>query len=246
MVRAKATQPEVINNYYENLAKIFAEYDFYSKPECIYNLYEKGINAEHNPPNVVAETNTRPQALTSPRATVTVLGCGNAAGLALPPYFVFKGARLLPELMANASPGAAATMSGSGWSNSIIFKDYLENHFQKFCQGQGHKLLLVDGHKSHINEETITWAKDHAVIIFVLPPHTSWVLQPLDVGCFGPFSRLYNSEAKKFMSNHPGQVITRYQVAEVACKAYSQALSPQNLQNSFKKMWCLAIKFTGI
>ena len=234
MVRAKNTTPEVINKYFSELENILDKYCLRDKPECIYNVDEKGINAEHKPPSVVGGFDSKPQALTSPRLTVTVIACGNANGMAIPPFFVFKGARMLPDLLQNTCTGAAGTVSPSGWSNSRIFKQYLL-HFEKYCQGQGTKLILFDGHKSHINPDTIAWAKRNDIVLFVLPPHTSWVLQPLDVACFRSFSRCYNAEAKKYMTNHPGQVITRYNIAEIASNAYGISLSSPNLKSAFRK-----------
>ena len=37
------------------------------------------------------------------------------------------------------------------------------------------------------------------------------------------------------MSEHPGQVISHYNFAEIASRAYSVGLSPSNLKNAFKK-----------
>ena len=37
------------------------------------------------------------------------------------------------------------------------------------------------------------------------------------------------------MSQHPGQVISRYNVAEIASRAYNVGLSPSNLKNTFRK-----------
>jgi hypothetical protein len=47
-------------------------------------------------------------------------------------------------------------------------------------------LLLVDGHGSHETREFIKYAEDHKIQIFALPPHTTHILQPLDVSCFQP------------------------------------------------------------
>ena len=234
MIRARSSNPETIGKYYAELSTILEKYNLTGRPECIYNVDEKGINSEHKPPNVVGGCNTKPQALISPKGTTTVIAAGNANGMSIPPYFVFKGARFLPDLLRNSVTGSDGTVSATGWSNSQIFKEYLD-HFLTYCQGQGTKLILFDGHKSHVNPDTIAWAKSHDIILFVLPPHTSWILQPLDVACFGPFSRHYHSEAKKFMSDHPGQVISRYNVAEIACKAYSVGLCPRNLRSAFQK-----------
>lgn len=48
-------------------------------------------------------------------------------------------------------------------------------------------VLLYDGHASLVNPETTEWAKAHTIILFVLPPDTCHILQPLDFACLGPF-----------------------------------------------------------
>ena len=180
MVRAKNTTPEVISKYFSELENILDKYCLRDKPECIYNVDEKDINAEHKPLSVVGGFDSKPQALTSPRLTVTVIACGNANGMAIPTFFVFKGACMLPDLLQNTCTGADGTVSSIGWSNSSIFKQYLL-HFEKYCQGQGTKLILFDGHKSHINPDTIAWAKKNDIILFVLPP--SHVVGFIAFGC---------------------------------------------------------------
>ena len=81
-------------------------------------------------------------------STTTVLGCGNASGFAVPPYFVFKGKRMMDDLINGAMPGAAGTVSETGWSNTKVFKQYLSNHFLNFIPGRNDDpvLLLLDGH----------------------------------------------------------------------------------------------------
>ena len=88
MIRAKCTTPDIIEKYYEELHNILIKYDLLEKPECIYNIDEKGVSSEHKPPYIVGDANSKPQALTSPRFTTTVLACGNANGISIPPYFV--------------------------------------------------------------------------------------------------------------------------------------------------------------
>ena len=117
----------------------------------IYNVDEKGITLNHTPPHVVAEINSRPPAVTSGKSsTVTLLGRGSASGEAVPPYFVFPGVRMRSELLEGATPGANGDVSESGWSNSAIFKQYLESHFLRYAPGRGEEpiLLLLDGHKT--------------------------------------------------------------------------------------------------
>ena len=140
--------------------------------------------------------------------------------------------------MEDKTPGADGDVSDSGWSNSDIFRGYVENHLLKYLPARNAKnpvLLLYDGHKSHVNLGIIEWAKQEHVVLFVLPAHTSHVLQPLDVGCFGPFERIFNSMSHKFMRENCGQSITRYNICSIGCQAYVKALSPDNLQSSFRR-----------
>ena len=54
----------------------------------------------------------------------------------------------------------------------------------------GPVILFLDGHKSHETLALVEIAKKHGITLFVFPPHTTHLLQPLDVGVFGPFKRM--------------------------------------------------------
>ncbi|XP_052071024.1 uncharacterized protein LOC127709474 [Mytilus californianus] len=239
MQRAKATSEVNVQNYYSELHKILEKYDLFDKPERIYNVDEKGICTNHKSPYVIAATGSTPPAITSgDKHLVTVLGCGNAQGHSVPPFFVFPGNRMRQELLENKSTGADGDVSESGWSNTEIFRKYMANHLLKYIPHRTSDvpvLILFDGHKSHISLELIEWARKENIILFVLPAHTSHILQPMDVGCFGPFERIFNNECHKFMRQNCSQPITRYNICGLACKGYLHALSPSNLQSAFRK-----------
>ena len=236
-IRAKMTSEMIVNNYFEELQTVMKKYNLTDKPHMIYNVDEKPISQNHKPPHVVASSLFHPPAVTAGRSnTTTVLGCGSAAGITVPPYFVFPGKRMLPELMNGASPGADGSVSDSGWSNSIVFRNYLEDHFLKYVPSHSDQkiLLLLDGHKTHVSVGLVEWANERGIILFILPAHTSHFLQPMDVACFGPFQRIYDSLCHSFTRETSG-TITRYNICELACRAYTRALSAENLQSSFKR-----------
>ena len=110
-----------------------------------------------------------PSAVTSRKGqTVTILGCGSATVQAIPPYFIFPGK---PELLAGSSPGATGTVSESGWSKGVIFRDYLEKHFLKYVPGRSNQkiLLIVDGHKSHVTAGLSERVQHMGIVLFILP-----------------------------------------------------------------------------
>ncbi|XP_067648890.1 uncharacterized protein [Haliotis asinina] len=176
--------------------------------ERIYNVDEKALKQNHSPPFIVTSLEsaaTTPAVVSGKSSTVIVIGCGNALGNQIPPYFVFRY--------------------------------YLEHHFGEVVQGRDSNkkiLILYDGQKSHISLPPIDWAKDHNILLFILPAHTSRVLQPLDVGCVGPFEKISN-EYHKFMRSNACTGIDRYSVSDLACKAFGKALSSDNLSSSFRK-----------
>jgi len=71
--------------------------------------------------------------------------------------------------------------------------------------------------------------------MMVLPPHGSHALQPLDVGCFGPFKGCYYNKCNLVMAQHRGRVITRYDMAELSGKAHLKTLTPINIVSVFRK-----------
>ena len=238
--RAKSATPEKISSYYDSLNETLKKHQLLDKPQFIYNIDETGIQPDHRPPNIIASVNSKPQSITSPRSTTTtVIGCVNAVGNSLPPFFVFKGKRFNPNLMKGASPGSNYAMSESGWSNGQIFKDYLENHFLPNVRSRTDNsqpiLILFDGHASHCSSTLIEWAQTHNLILFVLPAHTSHLLQPLDVSIFGPFKNFYYSECTSFMRDNIGRNITKYDMCAITCRAYLRAMTPMNIIAGFKK-----------
>lgn len=237
--RAKSSTPEAVDSYFTNLEGIMVKYNLSDKPQYVFNVDETGIQPEHRPPNVIAPVGQKTHSVTSPRSTTTtVIGCVSAAGSSLPPYYVFKGKRLNPELLKGSLPGSKGVMSDSGWSNGELFKVYLEDHFLPNlpCRADDqHILLILDGHTSHISTSLIEWAKSHNIILFVLPAHTSHLLQPLDVGVFGPFKKYYYSECATYMRENIGQKITKYEMCELSGKAYLKSMTPVNITSSFRR-----------
>ena len=239
IVRAKSSSKETVSKYYDELDNILTSNGLHDKPENIYNMDETNIPLEHNPPKVVCSKRSNPQAITSPKGqNVTLIGCGNAQGNFLPPYYIFPGKRWNPLFIENTCAGTSGEMSDSGWSNTVTFKNYLQNHFLRYVNPSARSnpvLVLFDGHKSHVNLALHEWGRENNVIFFVLPPHTSHLLQPLDVGCFAPLKAVYYRECQIYLRQNPGTVVNKYAVGEMSSKAYIKAMTPGNLIGAFQK-----------
>ena len=74
--------------------------------------------------------------------------------------------------------------SDSGWIGSELFISWFNKIFLKFAVPQRPLPLLSDGHKSHMTLDIID---KNNIILFCLPPHTTYAFQPLDVAVFKSF-----------------------------------------------------------
>ena len=93
-------------------------------------------------------------------------------------------------------PRILLSTSESGYSNDELAIKWLV-HFEEHSRiGQvgAWRLLIMDGYGSHLTFEFFTFAQEHKIELFRLPPHSTHLTQPLDVGCFQPYKH-HHAEA---------------------------------------------------
>ncbi|KAF7572758.1 hypothetical protein PtrM4_076630 [Pyrenophora tritici-repentis] len=64
-------------------------------------------------------------------------------------------------------------------------------------------------------------------------PHSSHLLQPLDVGCFSPLKRAYSREVESLMRNHINH-ITKLEFLPAFKIAFNRAFTPANICSAFR------------
>jgi len=69
-----------------------------------------------------------------------------------------------------------------------------------------HRLLILDGHKSHSFAEFKEYYKENKIMCLYMPPHLLHLLQPLDIGCFSPLKKAYSRQVKKLMRNYTNHI----------------------------------------
>lgn len=210
-------------------------------PSRIYNVDETGVTTVQGRPSKVIAFKGRKQvgSLTSAeRGTLcTAVICMNAAGSYIPPMLIFPRVRMKAEFLNGAPPETICACHPTGWMQLDLFEKWFD-HFLKFsgASADSPTLLILDGHKTHTqNLNVIEKARKYSVTILCLPPHCSHRMQPLDVSCMAPLSTFYSQEVECFLRNHPGRVVTVYQIAEIFGKAYLRASIPSNAINGFRK-----------
>jgi hypothetical protein len=59
-----------------------------------------------------------------------------------------------------------------------------------------YRLLILDGHESHLNQDFKDYCLEHKILTLCMPPHSSHVLQPLNVVCFLLLKRKYSQRVR--------------------------------------------------
>ena len=236
-VRIDAVNDENLAHYYRLLKGCLEENDLLTHPEQIYNMDETGVPLDPKPPKVVAcKGQKKVRYRTSGKKNqITVLGCANAVGQSQPPFVIFDAKQLNPKWARGEVPGTRYGLSSSGWMDQVLFKGWLVEHFITHAVQGRPLLLLLDGHSSHFEPETIKFAKDNNIIIFCLPPHTTHEAQPLDVSLFGPFKQHWRSICHEFYQSSPGKVVSKFNFMELFSKAWLKAVTPENICAGFRK-----------
>lgn len=90
-------------------------------------------------------------------------------------YVLFKGENLYTSWVNGGPDGCFYNVSENGWMDSIRFLDWFQNVFiEKTKDQEGPKLLILDGHKSHITLELSEAAVKNniSVICLITTQHT--------------------------------------------------------------------------
>lgn len=111
-----------------------------------------------------------------------------ADGSTIPPMLILEGDVLLKKYFEN---DALLATSPSGYSNEGLAIKYLihfHNNTRKKCNGQW-CMLIFDSHGSYVSDDFLLYRWEHKIAPFQLPPHSTHLLQPLDIGIFQPLKR---------------------------------------------------------
>ena len=134
------------------------------------------------------KTGARDAYLKSPscgKTNYTVLFCGSASGVYLPPLVVFAAEHVYESWMENGPPGTRFACSPKGYMLDVNFESWFIKVFVEHVKNYDKPVVIVyDGHNSHITYDTMKIANDNQIIVVCLPAHTSHAMQPLDVAVF--------------------------------------------------------------
>ena len=235
--RAYNATKEVLADYFAKLGAIYARLNILSKPMLVFNSDEFGVSVVHKPGKAITELGRRcVWSVTSAekRKNHIILACVAASGFVLPPFMIYSRKRVTENIKDGAFPGTQFHCSDTGWVNADLYLEWFKFFLSSIPPARP-VLLIEDGHASHISIDVIELARKNEVYLLCLPSHTTHILQPLDIAVFKSVKSHYSSECRKYLLNHPGQVITTHNIASLIGKVWPLAFTPVNIMTGFKK-----------
>lgn len=244
--RKDQRKPNVIYNFYENLAKVVLENSI-DNPALVFNADESGFG---NDPSRIKAIGERGKPLSrvsggSGRESTSVLACVAADGSVLPPFIIFKGGAVQARWTSpKAYPGTVYSVSTNGWMEEPQFFNWFESVFVKWVKDirlqknlqDKEALLLYDGHKSHISLRIVECALSNKIILVKFPSHLTDRLQPLDKCIFGPVKTAWEKKLIAYGKKHMGHGVGRLkknEFTEILGEVWKEAITVNNIISAF-------------
>jgi hypothetical protein len=171
------------------------------------------------------------------REWVTLIAAINAARWSVPPFLIFAGQYHLSAWYEEAEIPRdwVIAVSDNGWTNNELGVEWLK-HFNAHIKARvvgARRLLVLDGHESHHSLEFQEPCKENNIYTLCMPPHSSHLLQPLDVGCFSPLKRAYSREVEALIRHHINH-ITKLEFLPAFKAAYDRSFTSANICSAFR------------
>ena len=126
------------------------------------------------------------------------------------------------------------TSSDSGWSNNDLGFAWLSQVFEPQTRSGRPRVLVMDGHGSHLSWRFVAFAAEHGISLACLPPNTTHLLQPLDVGLFGPEAHWLSEELLR-PSLASANALTDRKMLECIVRARPRAFTARNIRSAWRK-----------
>lgn len=239
IARRKSVDPFIINNYFDLVSKTIKNLGIENKPHLIWNLDETSFCSDPSKTKVVGKKGAKATRTTSTsgRENTSVLFACNAKGEKAPPLIIFKGKQIWTHMMPPEGKGFPETTyaaSPNGWMQTDIFDNYFKNSFLRTIGTERPVLLFFDGHATHVSLNLIQMAIDNQVTIIKLPPHSSHILQPLDLSVMKAVKDRWDPLLVSWQRLHIGQKLPKAEFSVLLGKIWA-SLPGEVISNGFRK-----------
>ncbi|KAG7001283.1 hypothetical protein FocnCong_v013165 [Fusarium oxysporum f. sp. conglutinans] len=237
--RAKCEDPTIIRGWFRLVQNTIAKYGIRS--DDIWNFDETGFLIGMIASGMVVtgtDRRGRPKSVQpGNREWITVIQAINAAGWAIQPFIIGGGQYHLANWYRESNlPGDwAIATSQNGWTDNEIGLEWLK-HFNRCTSNRSvgsYRLLILDGHKSHHSVDFERYCEEHKIITLCMPPYSSHLLQPLDVGYFNLLKNAYSREIEHLIRCSITHV-SKTEFFPAFYAAHQATMTEKNIKSAFR------------
>lgn len=235
--RYNGTRYPIVEAYFSSLTELFTANTY--ALEDIYNVDESGFAIGESQTSRVLiniREGTNWKRIVGRQEWITAIECISASGVALPPLIIFKAKYTNTGWIPSHTPrNWRFSTSNSGWTSDSHAYEWVSNLFDPETRREDsrRRLLILDGHGSHLTSQFIAYCLNSAIDLVVLPPHTSHILQPLDVAVFSPLKRALADETDA-LSRLDSSRISRVEWTSTYIRARERAIVQRNILSGFR------------
>ena len=232
--RASACTEEKLRKWYNDFEQFILTHGISEDGSRIWNYDECGFPLCPKSGKILAPIGTRTvyTSCTAQKTQITLVAI-NASGEILPPMHIFPGERFSYLPLEGSVRGAYFERSHNGWINTDLFYGWITKFFSKEIRSETPIVLLLDGHTTHIDLEISKFCQEDEILLYCLPPHSSHITQPLDVGFFSPLKTNWKRAVDTYRVANVGNPITKEVFARVFKEAWIDTVKTRTIVNAF-------------
>jgi hypothetical protein len=210
------------------------------KPENRWNMDEAGIMEGLGVNELVVGSSQKhgiQKKQPGSRAWTSFIECISALGVALDPLVIFKGKSVQQQWFSteiDQFEGWQFTATDNGWTTDATAIEWLKKVFLPQTATEEDRLLILDGHGSHESTDFMWICYQNNIRLLFLPPHSSHVLQPLDLGVFSSLKGYYRRELSNLALLTDSSPVGKRNFLLCYHKARLEALVEKNIQSGWR------------
>ena len=171
------------------------------------------------------------------KSNLTFLATVSADGKLIAPLIIYPYQRVPKDIVQSVPDDFFIGTSETGWMRAETFFEFVANPFNNWLETHGINkpvILFVDGHRAHLSLQVSKFCDENGIILYLLPPNTTHIMQPADVSLFKPFKTFWRDEVLQFQRENPNNVVRRRNVAPLIGKVLRR-ITPVTIINGFRK-----------
>ncbi len=230
---------ETVKTWFKVVTELHLQHHQYTS-DRIYKMDESGLgvgDSQSTRSLINIREKSSWKVISGRQEWITAIECVSAGGTALPPLIMFKAQHTNTGWIPTRTPRDwRFSTSNSGWTSDSHAYEWLTTDFEPLTRPADpthYRLLIMDGHGSHITANVMSHCMKPATDLLILPPHTSHMLQPLDVSVFAPLKRALAAETSAVSRLDYGR-IQRVEWTEMSIRSREKAFTSSTIISGWR------------